>query len=381
MKLTYIISLTVLLAACGSGDTLEDKKKKLSQLKAEAKDLNQQISELESEIMSNQPDFNGVIRQSTLISTVEVQPQYFEHKVEVRASVASRRNVLISAETNGRIESISVREGQQVKKGQLLISLDASILENSVKELKTSLDLATTVYEKRARLWEQNIGSEIQYLEAKNQMESLQRKLATTQAQLRQSKIRAPFDGVVDNLDAKLGEMAMFGTPLIRILSLDAMHLEADVSEKYLGRLQRGDTVGLFFPAFDHDIASVITSVGQVINQQNRTFSVEIELPVGSISYKPNLVAVVEIRDYYNDSALVVPSELIQQDNIGNFVYAVDTVENDLKAKKLHIVTGKSYESNTEVIEGLQGGTVLIAAGHREVTDNALVQIATRESI
>lgn len=380
MKSIYIIFIIGLLMACGQ-DSLENKKHRLDQLKSESIALNQKIKHLEEEILQKDPHFEDSGIQHTLISTFEAEPQPFEHKFEVRASVASRRNVLISAEASGRVENIYVREGDQVKKGQQLITLDASVLQNSIEELKTGLDLATTIYKKRERLWKQNIGSELQYLEAKNQMETLQRRLATTKSQLKQFRLVAPFSGVVDDVQAKLGEMAMFGSPLLRILSVDAMHLEADVSERYLGRLQKGDSVNLYFSSFDEELNSVITSVGHVINRQNRTFSVEVDLPKGSISYKPNLVAILKITDYYQPEALVIPSELIQQDSQGNFVYAVDSSENELIAKKLHIGTGKSYQSKTEVISGIEIGAVLVDAGHRDLTEGALVQVATRKTL
>ena len=380
MKSFYIVLIIGLLMACGQ-DSLENKKHRLDQLKSQSVELNQEIKILEEEILRKDPHFKDSGIQHTLISTFEAEPQPFEHKFEVRASVASRRNVLISAEASGRVENIYVKEGDQVKKGQQLITLDASVLQNSIEELKTDLDLATTIYMKRERLWNQNIGSELQYLEAKNQMETLQRRLATTKTQLKQFRLVAPFSGVVDDVQAKLGEMAMFGSPLLRILSIDAMHLEADVSERYLGRLQKGDSVNLYFSSFDEELNSVITSVGHVINQQNRTFSVEVDLPKGSIPYKPNLVAILKITDYYQPEALVIPSELIQQDSQGNFVYAVDSSENELKAKKLHIGTGKSYQSNTEIISGIETGAILVDAGHRDLTEGALVQISTRKSL
>lgn len=380
MKSFYIILIIGLLMACGQ-DSLENKKHRLDQLKSQSVELNREIKHLEEEILQEDPHFEDSGIQHTLISTFEAEPQPFEHKFEVRASVASRRNVLISAEASGRVENIYVREGDQVKKGQQLITLDASVLQNSIEELKTDLDLATIIYKKRERLWKQNIGSELQYLEAKNQMETLQRRLATTKTQLKQFRLVAPFSGVVDDVQAKLGEMAMFGSPLLRILNVEAMHLEADVSERYLGRLQKGDSVNLYFSSFDVRLNSVITSVGHVINRQNRTFSVEVALPKGSIPYQPNLIAILEITDYYQPTALVIPSELIQQDSQGNFVYAVDSSENELKAKKLHIGIGKSYQSKTEVISGIETGAILVDAGHRNLTEGALVQIATRKSL
>ncbi|GJM28752.1 MAG: MexH family multidrug efflux RND transporter periplasmic adaptor subunit [Cyclobacteriaceae bacterium] len=380
MKSIQLTLLIGIIAACGGGESLQDKKQKIDELRSQVAQLNHQIEQLETDLIQADPDYQQTSGQYTLISTFKVLPQPFEHRFEVRASVASRRNVLISAETNGRIEAIHVRDGDQIKKGQLLITLDASILENSVQELKTQLNLATTIYEKRKRLWEQNVGSEVQYLESRTNMETLQRKLATTNSQLRQARVTAPFDGVVDNISAKLGEMAMFGSPMIRILSVKDMHLEADISEKYLGKLQRGDSVSLYFPAFDDEINSVITSLGHVINQQNRTFPIEIALPGNNgVPFTPNLIAIVKIRDYHNRNSLVVPSDLIQQDNQGNFVYAIDSTEEALIARKLHIATGKSYQAKTEVLDGVQAGTVLINAGHREVTDGALVQVAERE--
>ncbi len=380
MKLLYTLLITGLMMACGQ-NSLDNKKKKLQELKAESVELDGKIKNLEQEILQDFPNFAATGNQYTLISTVEVESEPFVHKFEVRASVASRKNVLISAEASGRVIDIYIREGDQVRKGQRLITMDASVLQNSLEEMRTELELATIIFQKRERLWKQNIGSELQYLEAKSQKETLQRRLATTETQLDQFRIVAPFSGVIDDVQAKVGEMAMFGSPLLRILSVDAMHLEADVSEKYLGRLQKGDSVNLYFSSFDQELNSVITSVGYVINQQNRTFSVEVDLPKGRIPYIPNLVAIVKMTDYYQPEAIVISSELIQQDSKGNFVYAIEDLDDRLTAKKIHINTGRSYQAKTEVISGIESGTILVEAGHREVSEGALVQIANRKTL
>ncbi len=381
MKITYILSIIIFITACsGSSDDLTEKKAKLDKLKAELVSLNQKIKELEEDIKAEDPEFLAENSNLTLVSTFPVQFQPFQHKFETRAQVASRRNVQISAEAMGRVNSIYVREGDQVRRGQQLISLDADILQNSIAELKTRLELANTVYEKRERLWKQNIGSEIQYLEAKNQKESLERQLATAQSQLSQFGAWAPFGGVVDKVQAKQGEMAQPGQPLIRLVSVDGMHLEADISEVYLGDLAVGDSVTVFFPNFNQEIQSVITAIGQVINPQNRTFSVEVSLPNSEVPYKPNLVAILKIRDYYQPEALVIPSKLVQQDDQGDYVYLLVEAEEDTKAVKTHIKTGKSYDAQTEVIEGLEAGAIIIDDGHREVTDGAMVQLATRKT-
>lgn len=381
MKAKYTFLVMGLLLACSQGEPLEQKKAKLDQLKNELVNLKEEIMALETDILASDPEFTPSDGQHSLVSTMVVEPQPFEHKFEVRAAVASRKNVQISAEALGRIESIYVREGDRVKKGQTLLSMDASILVNSISELQTNLTLANTVYEKRERLWQQNIGSEIQYLEAKNQKESLEGRLATSQAQLSQYRVSAPFSGVVDAVQAKAGEMAQPGLPLLRILSEQEMHLEADVSENYLGRISRGDSVEIYFPSFDRKLRSVVAAIGQVINPQNRTFSVEVALPASDFSYKPNMVAVLKVRDYYQAQSLVVPSELIQQDNLGNFLFLLSADSGEHKAAKKHITLGRTYEIHTEVLEGLEPGSVIIKGGHREVTDGAVVKLAERETL
>ncbi len=380
MKLKYLV-LIGLLTACGEQNSIDSKKAQLDELKGQLVTLNEEIQALEEEIKTEDPDYAEPSGLYTLVSTMTLEPQAFEHKFEVRASVASRKNVQISAEAMGRVERIYVREGDKIRKGQQLLNLDGAILQNSIAELQTSLDLAQTVFEKRARLWKQNIGSEIQYLEAKNNKESLERRLATSQSQLRQYRIVAPFSGVVDEVQAKQGEMAQPGIPLMRIVSVDEMHIEADVSESYLGNLQAGDSVELYFPSFEKEMLSIVASIGQVINTQNRTFSIEVVLPASEIPYKPNLVAILKIRDYYQRETVVVPSGLIQQDNQGDYVYTLTKEAEELKAKKVHISLGKSYNSRTEVLNGIDPGVKLIKEGHRDVTDGALVQLAERETL
>src|SRR5690606_14136693 len=195
--------------------------------------------------------------------------------------------VMISAETAGTIERVHVKEGQRVGAGQVLVTLDAAILRNAVAELKTSLELANTIFEKQSRLWEQKIGTEVQYLEAKNNKESLERKLATTQSQLAQAVVKAPFAGTVDDVTAREGEMASPGVPLVRITSPQDTYIKADISERYIGKLGVGDEVEVYFPVQDMRAKSTIAAVSQVINPENRTFSVEVKIPKVDITLKP----------------------------------------------------------------------------------------------
>ena len=235
----------------------------------------------------------------------------FHHETEIRASVASRKNVLLTAESMGKIENIYVSEGQVVKKGQLLISLNSEVVQNSIKEIKTQLNLATVLFEKQSSLWKQNIGTEIQYLQAQNNKESLDRKLETLKSQLKMSTIIAPFDGV-DKIVAKMGEFSQPGLPpMLRLINPESNYLKADIPESLLGKFSVGDMVQIF-PNQNRSESSSISSIGQVINDQNRTFELEVAMPKVDFVVRPNQVVILRLVDYSNDEAIAVPSKLIQ---------------------------------------------------------------------
>ena len=302
MKTKYIFSVILFIAAaCGDSKEgnkeLESKKAKLEKARAELQQVKATITTLEKEISELDPEFARQNSKAILVSTFIAEKKPFEHKVEVRGSVDSRRNVFLSAQTMGEIKRIHIREGQQVASGQRLIELDADIIRKSIAELKTSLELATTVYQKQKKLWEQKIGTEVQYLQAKNNKESLEGKLTTTNAQLNLSIVRAPFSGTIDQLPAQVGEMAAPGVPLVRVVSTEEMYLKSDVSERFIGRLKAGDQVDILFPLMDKTMSSVISSIGQVINSENRTFEVEVALPKVDFILKPNQVVVLQLRD------------------------------------------------------------------------------------
>ncbi|MEJ2005754.1 MAG: efflux RND transporter periplasmic adaptor subunit [Cyclobacteriaceae bacterium] len=324
MKRVFIFSLvlSVIAAGCGSED-LDSKKEELSKLKQEARELNHRISELEKEIGGSE----GAETKHTnavLVNTASVEPQQFRHTIEVRGNVASRTNVELSSETGGTIENVHVREGDKVRKGQVLVSIDNDVIRNNIEEVRTALDLATAVFERQSNLWEKNIGTEIQYLEAKNRKESLERQLTTLQSQLSKTIIRAPFTGSVDNVNARIGQMAQPGMPLVQIVNQNQMYLEADVSERYIGDFEKGDRVSVYFPIQDKSLESEIIAVSEVINLENRTFRIEIRMPETDFVVKPNQVAVIELVDYEKDSTMVVPTELILSDAEGKFLYTVE---------------------------------------------------------
>ncbi|NJN41398.1 MAG: efflux RND transporter periplasmic adaptor subunit [Flammeovirgaceae bacterium] len=307
MKHTFLLALItgILGISCSSTEVsdVDVKKSELENARAQMDELRVTISTLEKEIKALDPTFM-VNNNAILVSVLNLNKKEFEHKVEVRGSVESRKNILISAQIGGKIVEVHVREGDKVKSGDLLVSLDADIILNSIAELRTALELATSVYNKQAKLWKDNIGTEIQYLQAKNNKESLERKLATAHSQLDQAIIKAPFNGAVDLVQAREGELATPGLPLVRIVNQDDMYIKADVSEKFIGKFSVGDKLEVFFPAQDKRILSSIASVSQVINAENRTFVVEASLSNQNFIIKPNQVVVLNMRDYYSKMRL-----------------------------------------------------------------------------
>lgn len=377
-RYTYIIMLLTFagMVACGpEKPEVEKKKAKLEKMRKEASQLKTEISALEKEIAKLDPDFGRNENNIVLVSADPVQKKAFQHRIEIRGSVQSRKNVMMSAERMGKIETILVSEGDDVRKGQLLMTLNADVIKNNIEEVKTSLELARIVFERQSNLWEKNIGTEIQYLEARNQVKSLERRLETLNSQLAQARITAPFSGSVDEIPVKVGEMAAVGLPLIRIVQPDDLYIDADVSEAYIGKFKAGDQVNVFFPSMNEELQSEIMAVSKVINDQNRTFTLEVKLPKLEFMAKPNQVVVLSLQDYYDEDAFVVPTKVIQSDDKGKFIYMVDTQENETIARKKHVETGLTYESMTEIIEGLSGSEQIIHNGYRELTDGMVIKL------
>jgi membrane fusion protein, multidrug efflux system len=218
----------------------------------------------------------------------------------------------------------------------------------------------------------------VQYLQAKNNKESLEKRLEVAKAQLDQTMVKAPFSGTIDRVDALVGEMASPGIPLVRMVNPNDMYVKADVSEDFIGKLKAGDGVEIFFPAFDKKIKSTILSVGQVINAENRTFRVEARL-VNEVNAKPNQVVVISVRDYINPKVFQIPTKILQRDNAGQYVYQIVNQGNTLVAKKVYVEPGLSYDGHTEILKGLTGTEQLVYEGFREVTEGAELKIAETE--
>ncbi len=358
-------------SACSKGElTIEEKKDQIAKYKEEMAELEGKISALENEIAEAGGSLEAAA-DTVPVTTITVARIDYEEFVEVAGTVSSDQNILVSSEIGGTVTRVYAEEGQRVSAGQTLLTTDDQILQKSMEELESQYELARTVYEKRKALWDQNIGSEIEYLTAKNNMESLELRLNTTKSQWAKTQLRAPISGVVDEVITKAGEMASPGMPLLRVVNLNNVKIESAVSEAYVGKLNRGDKVEVNFPSIDYSTEATISSVGQVINPSNRTFTVEVSISNKDGMLKPNLLGTIRIREYNEADQVVIPTRLIQKSNNGDFVYIVE----DGMVKKAMITRGRSHNGQTQVAAGLNGGETLIEEGYRQAKEGDIAKV------
>ncbi|MGW8121899.1 efflux RND transporter periplasmic adaptor subunit [Roseivirga echinicomitans] len=367
----FLAVLTV--TACGpKNEGLDAKKKQLSDARVELQEIRKKIETIEAAIAEEDPSYFSNGNAGTLVTTISTEKKKFEHKIEVRGTVLSRTNVYVSAESMGLLTSLNVIEGQSVKKGQLLATIDSEQLEKSIDEVKNQLEYATTIFEKRERLWKQNIGTEVDYLTAKNNKESLEKQLSTLNTQLSKTNIIAPFSGSIEEVPVKAGELVQPGTPVVFLVSNSDMYINAEVSEAYMGKIKAGDVVDIRVPSMNESFVSKVVSVGNVINPASRTFTIEVTLPKEASDVKVNIVSIIRLTDYTNDNAITIPSRIIQEDLEGNFVYTLDDAQ---KATKVHVKLGLSHDHETEVLSGLSGGEVIVDKGNRTIADGTIVRV------
>ncbi len=344
----------------GSLESYIAKRDSLNQVKEQVElalmDVEKRIAEL---------DTNEVGKAVTLH---HVQKGTFQHFFEVYGSVQADMAATLYPESQGLVKQIAVVEGQMVRKGDVLMRLDAELLQSNIAELTTSLDLAKVLFEKQERLWDQNIGSEVQFLEAKNRKESLERSLATVQEQINKTTIRAPFEGVVDKIIPKVGEMASPQMPVMRLVNPKNMYITADVSEGYLGRVNEGDLVDVIVGRRD-TIRTKVHRVGSYINPSNRSFEVRVNLEEGGHNILPNSLVVLKINDFTAEDAISIPSSLIMQDGTGDdYVFiAVAEDSNTMTARKQIVQAGMRYLGRTLIVEGVEHEQKLIDKGARSV--------------
>lgn len=372
-SILIIFSMFMLLISCSQEEANDNDidriREQISEYKKLVVETNKKIVELEGEL--ERLGGTAVLRNSIPVGVTTLSPQPFSHYVKVNANVEAVNAATISPETNGQIRSIPVRKGQKVSAGDVVARLNVAVIESSIREVETSLELAKALFERQKNLWDQQIGSEVQYLQAKNNYESLQSRLETLQSQLDMAIIRAPFDGIVDEIFSKEGELAMPGAPLMQIINLDQLYINADVSESFLAVLEPNDEVTLRFPAYpDFEQRTKIHRIGHVINPENRTFRLQLLISNSRDRFKPNMVASISFRSFSTDNALVVPSIIIKQDTQGHFVFAARKNGNgNYYARKVYIERGMDSEGRTMIRSGLNPNEKLITRGHNQVIE------------
>ena len=315
------------------------------------------------------------------MTITEVTTGKFNHYIEVSGTAEAVREAYISPEIGGQIREIYVQEGDYVERGKVLAKLNTEMTESSIADLQASLDLAVVVYEKQKRLWDQGIGSEIQYLNAKNTKESLEQKMVTLKAQLEMAILKSPVNGIVDEIFQKRGELASPGMRMMQVVNLDELFINADVSETYLSQINEGDMVSLEFPVYpDMKIDAPVFRKGNVINPGNRTFTIQMKLKNPDKSLKPNILSVIHINDFSSDSAMVIPSVLIKQDITGSYIYTIEDNAGNMVAKKVYVTTGQTYEDKTMVLTGIYPGQKIIDQGYNMVSDGSEVIVKSNDA-
>lgn len=381
-----LITLAVFLAACGQApvsetehpESLEGKRALLKEKQVELKNLAAMVAQLEQEIAEMGPSARENARR--LVTTATVGRMDFQHFVEIQGSVQADDYVDVTSEAAGRILRMGFKEGDYVRAGQLVAELDLEQLNKQIDEVEKSLELANTVYERQKRLWNQNIGSEIQFLEAKNSKERLEKSLETLRYQLSKSKVYSPVSGVVERVGLQSGELASPGAPIIQILNPGKLKVAAAVPENYLRAVKRGEKVKVKFPALNSEQEARITLIGSTIDASNRTFEVEAEVNSQNGLLKPNLLAVMFIKDDEQKNVVSIPLEMVQQEVSGkDFVFIKGEGEDGPVARKAYVSTGKSYNGNIVIESGLQGGEELIIEGARGLAENEPIKIQSED--
>lgn len=385
-KIIYIALTPIVLASCGGNNTnsvenviatnnIEAMRAKHIEIAEQHRTLEMKLKALDSAIALL--DDNAKL---PLVTTLVATPQPFDHYLELQGNVQTKQNVLIYPEMAGTLTRVYVKEGQKVAKGQELASIDDGGLSSQLAQLKTEAELSKTTFERQKKLWDQNIGSEIQYLQAKTTCEAQENAVKQLESQVAKATIRAPFAGVIDDVIKDQGTVVGpgQGSEIFRIVNLSNMYIEVEVPESHLPNITPGKEVKVYFPVLGDSVVTQIRQTSNFINPTNRSFTAEIPVPSKEGKIKPNLTAKVRINDYSNTNAILIPQSIVSENAEGaQYVYVVeaDSVTSDPVAQKMIIKTGKTQGNYVEVLSGINNGDHVINEGARSVKEGQKVKI------
>lgn len=364
-KIIIYSAIIAFLVSCGQNT---DKNAELAKLKLERDQLNLQIEQLETEI---NPTNNQVENSGIPVSVTDASKCVFNHYIQVQGVVDGDQNIAVSPQMAGVVTAVYVQEGTFVKKGQVMAELDAQVLKQSVEEVKTQLDLAINIYEKQSALWDKKIGSEVQYLQAKNTKESLERRLSTVEEQIKMAQIISPISGTVESVPIRVGQMASPGTPtsIIRVINMSVAKITADVSEAHSNKIKDGDLALVSFPDLGKEIETKLSFTSRFIDPTNRTFKVECKISSKDVSLRANMIAYLKIMDYANENAYCIPVNYVQSSQGKKFIFVAKQNGNEWVAEKRNITPGLDYDGTLEVLAGINEGEKIITAGYLNLTD------------
>ena len=381
MKNIFKLFLVLLLISCEDNSSLKsilesndsDKiKLKRKEIVSSQQDLSNKLQTIDNKLeeLNTNP-------QLPIVKTFKVEPVRFDHYIQVQGSVNTDELINIYPEFSGIVKNIYVKSGDIVKKGQPLIKIDDGGLKEQLSQLEIGFELTKTTFERQQRLWDQNIGSEIKFLEAKSIYEAQKQGLNQLKKQIKKTLIEAPFSGTIDNVIAKKGEVVYPGrSNLMMLLNLDNLYIESNVPEKYIASISSGNKAIVHFPLLDKTITTTVRQSGSYINPINRTFKIEMDIDKNNLNIKPNLNSKVKINDYSNSSALMVNQNLISIDSKNKeYVYKISTNNNKNYVSKTIVETGKNDGVNIEILSGINPGDMIVSEGIRKLVDKARVKI------
>lgn len=387
-KHTYLLSLAVLLVATGcGGENQTDLDSLIAQGNLEAlKTRKRELNDLQSSLGADLKRIDSVIESKEgsgkipLVSTLTISAQPFEHFLELQGDVQTKQNILLYPEMPGTLVQVMVKAGDRVQKGQLLARIDDGGMSSGLEQLRTQAALASTTFERQKRLWEQQIGSEIQFLQAKTNYEATLNAVRQAEAQLAKASIRAPFSGIIDDVLQEQGSTVnpASGTAVFRLVNLSEMYVEVAVPESYLENVKTGKEVQIYFPVLGDSLVTKVRQTGNFINPANRTFTIEIPVENQTGEIKPNLTAKVRINDYTNPEALLIPPAVISENADGQqYVFVAENINQEGvgTAKKRVITTGQAQGNAIEVLSGLTQGEQIITEGARRVREGQKIEI------
>ena len=366
-----------LLTSCGE-EKAQDPAGRLKELQAEQARIGAEIQKLQKELRqsgSKTADNSAANTKTKVVQALTLEESPFRTWVEVQGTVDARQSIEVTAEGMGVVRNIKVKEGQKVTKGQILAELDQTVLLQSIEEIKGQLDFAKQLYTKQSNLWKQNIGSEVQYLNAKNQKESLERRLSTIESQLDLTRIKAPVSGTVDQVYLKLGQSTAMGMPAVRVVNFNDLRVVTDLSESYVSRVREGASVDLEFKDLNLSAQGRIAYVARSISALNRTFRAEVPLNNREGLYRPNMIVGMKINDYSTNKAIKIPVNLLQNSDEGTFVMVVRAEGQGLKAARVSVTPGRSNGIETEILQGLQAGDRIITTGYNDLNDGQAITL------